>query len=139
VRFFLSKAQSEWGVRASDVEASALRALTNYPWPGNVRQLQHAIERAALLGTGDEITADALPEYIFQHTTAERSPALIEPPGADLSLRQQLRRYERALIEEALRRAAGNRQVAAKLLRVPMRTVFRRMRACGITGEKESN
>jgi DNA-binding NtrC family response regulator len=136
LEFFLAKARDEWGVRAREVAPEALRALLTYTWPGNVRQLQHAVERAALLGTGETIVPSALPQYIFQDAANVRGPALLEPPGVDLALRQQLRRYERALIEEALRRAAGNRQVAAKLLRIPMRTVFRRMRACGITSEK---
>jgi two-component system, NtrC family, response regulator AtoC len=136
VEFFLAKARDEWGVRAREVAPEALRALLTYTWPGNVRQLQHAVERAALLGTGETIVPSALPQYIFQDAANLRGQALLEPPGVDLALRQQLRRYERALIEEALRRAAGNRQVAAKLLRIPMRTVFRRMRACGITSEK---
>jgi len=138
VRFFLQKARAEWGVSARDVAPDALRALSGYAWPGNVRQLQHAVERAALLGTGDTIVASALPAYIFQNAAAAaRAQVSFEAPGVDLALRQQLRRYERALIEEALRRAAGNRQVAAKLLRIPVRTVFRRMRACGILSDKE--
>jgi transcriptional regulator with PAS, ATPase and Fis domain len=47
-------------------------------------------------------------------------------------LRQRLLGYEKSLIEEALRRADGRRRVAAKLLRVSLRTLFRRIRACGI-------
>jgi DNA-binding NtrC family response regulator len=137
VRFFLQKARADWGARARDVAPDALRALAGYAWPGNVRQLQHAVERAALLGTGETIVASALPAYIFQHAASGRTPPSFDAPGVDLALRQQLRRYERALIEEALRRSAGNRQVAAKLLRIPVRTVFRRMRACGLITDKE--
>ncbi|HEY6558991.1 MAG TPA: sigma 54-interacting transcriptional regulator [Polyangiaceae bacterium] len=136
VRLFLHKARAEWGARARDVAPDALRALCSYAWPGNVRQLQHAVERAALLGTGDTIVASALPAYIFQDAAASRTPVSFDAGGVDLALRQQLRRFERALIEEALRRAAGNRQVAAKLLRIPVRTVFRRMRACGLITDK---
>ncbi len=133
-RHFLARARGEWGVRAREFSDEAMLALKAYAWPGNVRQLRHAVERAALLGTGDAIVPSSLPRYIFQDAGSVRAPSL-EPPMVDLALRQQLRRYERALNEEALRRAAGDRQVAAKLLRIPIRTVFRRMRAVGITSD----
>jgi two-component system C4-dicarboxylate transport response regulator DctD len=55
----------------------------------------------------------------------------------ELALKEQVQRYERAVIEEALRRAGGNRQVAAKLLRVPLRTLFRKLRTPTSGGPKE--
>jgi DNA-binding NtrC family response regulator len=61
------------------------------------------------------------------------TPATAAPEAApvQLALKQELRRYERALIDEALRRAGGNRLAAAKLLRIPLRTLFRKLRASG--------
>jgi DNA-binding NtrC family response regulator len=127
VRFFLARTRREWSVAARDIEGAALEALQNYGWPGNVRQLRYAVERTALLCSQELIKAADLPDYVFTAPKGKKEqPALSEL--ADLALREHLLKYERALIDEAMRRAAGNRGVAAKLLRIPVRTLFRRMR-----------
>jgi DNA-binding NtrC family response regulator len=133
VRLFLARARSEWGVRATAIASDALEALARYHWPGNVRQLKHALERAALLAKAETIEARDLPSFIFASPSLPARP--VAPVTIDLGLRQELQRYERSLIEGALQRAAGNREVAAKLLRVPIRTLYRRMRACRIGGD----
>ncbi len=105
--------------------------LRNASWPGNVRQLRNAVERAALLGTGERIGLADWPEHVASRATHAPEGLPWQPPAGDLALRRRMRHYERALIEEALRRAGGNRQVAAKLLRIPLRTLFRKIRAAG--------
>jgi DNA-binding NtrC family response regulator len=138
-QLFLSRAREEWGIGTRQVTPEALRVLSCYSWPGNVRQLRHAVERSALLGASDVLRVEDLPDYLVE---SERVPALAprgsDPaPPLDLSLRQQMQRYERVLIDEALRRAGGNRQAAAKLLRVPLRTLFRKLRATGPEDDKD--
>jgi two-component system, NtrC family, response regulator AtoC len=120
---FLAKARKEWGVRPREIDANALNLLRLYAWPGNVRQLRHAIERAALLGSGEAIAVTDLPDYIVSGTNAQQIPV------AELGLKELVQRYERTLIDDALRRAGGSRQLAAKLLRIPLRTLFRKMRS----------
>jgi two-component system, NtrC family, response regulator AtoC len=136
-RLFLHKARAEWGARASSVAPDAIALLGSCSWPGNVRQLRHAIERAALLAPGETIRPEHLPDSVLQSQMSQQHVPL-EPPIVDLSLREQLERYERRLIEEALRRAAGSRQIAARLLRIPLRTLFRRMNTCGVTDPPRS-
>ncbi|HEX4351882.1 MAG TPA: sigma 54-interacting transcriptional regulator, partial [Polyangiales bacterium] len=132
-RLFLQRACREWNLPARELATDAIEALLACGWPGNVRQLRYAIERAALLARGRVITANDLPEYVRERAAPTASPVLLAP---DLGLRQQLRRYERMLIDEALRRSGGNRQAAAKLLRVPLRTLFRKMRGPGAHEEE---
>jgi DNA-binding NtrC family response regulator len=129
-RLFLARARREWDVRAREIAREAMAALERYAWPGNVRQLRHAIERSALLGGGETIAVADLPEYVLARVpeTPERTPPELAVESGDLALKERVRRFERALIDEALRRAGGNRQVAAKLLRIPLRTLFRKMR-----------
>jgi DNA-binding NtrC family response regulator len=127
VRLFLRKARSEWNARAEHVSQEALAILSGYAWPGNVRQLRYAVERASLVAQDTVIEARDLPQYVFDGR-ASAKVALPEPSFEQLALRQQLRRYECALIDEALRQACGNRQAAAKLLRIPLRTLFRKLR-----------
>jgi transcriptional regulator with PAS, ATPase and Fis domain len=92
-----------------------------------------AIRRDSVsLAPKEELPGDAseLPVDGEAFVLAKAGPG--EGPLPELTFRQQLRRYEKGLIEEALRRAHGNRRVAAKLLRIPLRTLFRRIRTCGV-------
>jgi two-component system response regulator AtoC len=136
VRHFLEKARHEWRVRAEDLRPDAIDALCRYGWPGNVRQLRFAIERAALLAAGREIRISDLPDYVLCSVAPEPQPSL--ETLSDLRLRERLRKFERSLIDEAMRRSGGNRGIAAKLLGIPVRTLFRRMRASdGVLEEEE--
>jgi transcriptional regulator with PAS, ATPase and Fis domain len=136
VHLVLEQARREWTVSVERVAPDALDAIRRYSWPGNVRQLRHAIERAALLSDGASITREDLPPYVFQ-VELPALPCDDVQAHVELALKPHLRRYERALIDEALKRTAGNRQMAAKLLRIPLRTLFRKLRASGSpNGEK---
>jgi two-component system response regulator AtoC len=131
-RLFLARAAREWGAGVREVTPEAMEVLRHANWPGNVRQLRHVVERAALLATGPRIGVTDWPESVAgqAHRTLPMSTTS-GLPVAELALKQQLRIYERALIEESLRRTGGNRQLAAKLLRIPLRTLFRRIRTSG--------
>jgi DNA-binding NtrC family response regulator len=128
-QLFLSRACREWKLPRREFSPQALEALRRCAWPGNVRQLRYAVERAALLAAGRVVGENDLPDYVRSSVTpAHELPFVF---GAELGLKQQLKHYERMLIDEALRRAGGNRQAAAKLLRVPIRTLFRKLRGPG--------
>ncbi len=127
---FIEQTRTEWGTGARSVDVNAKAALRQFPWPGNVRQLRHAVERAALLCKGELISVSDLPEYVISDAPREQAPPSLAGL-TDLALREQVSRFERALMDEALRRAAGNRRAAAKLLRIPVRTFFRKMRMSG--------
>jgi transcriptional regulator with PAS, ATPase and Fis domain len=79
-----------------------------------------------------------LPEYVFEGTREKKEARLPLADLDELGLRDHVVKYERALIDEALRRAGGNRRAAAKLLRIPVRTLFRKMRVPGATEEPET-
>jgi two-component system response regulator AtoC len=134
VRHFLQQVSRDWGMRLREMTPEAMEQLRRCSWPGNVRQLRHAVERGALLAASEVIGVADLPDYVTADVGALALVAATERPVGELSLKHQLRCYERALIEEALRRAGGNRQAAAKLLRIPLRTLFRRIRACTAPG-----
>jgi DNA-binding NtrC family response regulator len=129
-QLFLAQARRDWGARARSITPEALDVLRRCAWPGNVRQLRYAIERAALLGGGETIGVADLPRTVTDDLSPSTHGApLVRAIPVELALKQQLRQYERALIDEALRRAGGNREAAAKLLRIPLRTLFRKLRA----------
>jgi DNA-binding NtrC family response regulator len=138
VRRFVERARQEWDIRTSGVAADAMDALRAYAWPGNVRQLRHAIERAALLSTSDVIKLQDLPDYVFARAERKEAPQFVTGLS-DLALRDQLVKFERALIEEALQRTGGNRRAASRLLRIPVRTLFRKLRTTSEPNDGEAS
>ena len=102
----------------------ALQALESYEWPGNVRELQHAVERAVVLTAGAEVDLGDLPEAV-RCCAAEpgRGPAstLAIPLGTPLE------EIERMVIRETLRHTRGDKNLAARLLGVAPRTIYRKL------------
>jgi len=119
--YLLGSLAARHGLPAATLDGPALAALARHPWPGNVRELRNVLERALVVRGGGAIhTADlALPE-----------PATGAVPGA-VPLERDER--ERRAVLEALRRADGNRERAAALLGVSVRTLYYRLRRLGIT------
>ncbi|HVF91306.1 MAG TPA: sigma-54 dependent transcriptional regulator [Blastocatellia bacterium] len=107
--------------------ASARNLIMNYSWPGNVRQLESAIERAILLCEGDEIDAEDLPVEIRQ----ENSPATafnFKLPPEGISFED----LERSLIIQAMEQTGWNITRAAKLLGLSFRTLQYRLEKFGL-------
>ena len=99
---------------------AALARLRAYPWPGNVRELEHAVERAVILARGGLIDLADLPPAVSQaEPTARVVPIPIGMP---------LDEVEQRLIEETLRLTKGNKELAAKLLGIASRTIYRKLK-----------
>src|SRR5262249_43972325 len=120
-------------IRGINADASAL--LVAYAWPGNVRDLRNAIERAVVIARGDVVTADDLPERVRStgaDVPAEPAARGQAPPGAPEDFRTQIDRFESELILTALREAGWNQTEAARRLRLPLRTFIYKMNSHGI-------
>jgi DNA-binding NtrC family response regulator len=148
---FLAECRRQWGVRVEGVEPDAFERMRDYPWPGNIRQLRSAIERAALVAPLRRVRVADLPPYLRQHENARVAASQPESSTAtqsavspsdlaasDSGLKPALRDYETRMIQQALARTGGNRLAAAKLLRIPRRTLYRRMQALGLAAAGES-
>jgi len=116
---------------AMHVSQSAMRALMAYQWPGNVRQLENAVERAVALGAGrQEIDSTDLPPEV--QATPQATPApFVDFPDEGLDLPGYLASVERDLIHRALDRTRGNRNKAADLLRIKRTTLVEKLRRIG--------
>ncbi|MBI1892941.1 MAG: sigma-54-dependent Fis family transcriptional regulator, partial [Candidatus Rokubacteria bacterium] len=99
---------------------AALARLRAYPWPGNVRELEHAVERAVILVRGTLIDVADLPPAISQTEAVTRVVSI--PIGMPLD------EVEQRLIEETLKLTKGNKELAAKLLGIASRTIYRKLR-----------
>ncbi len=99
------------------ITAEAIEALSSYGWPGNVRELENAIERAVVLCRSDAIGVEDL-------------PAAVRPGGGKRRLvfdvGTPLQAVERRMIEETLRQCNGDKTLAASLLGITSRTIYRR-------------
>jgi DNA-binding NtrC family response regulator len=110
------------------LEQSAMRRLMAYSWPGNVRQLENAVERAVALGAGrQQIEAADLPPEI-QATPEPMTSPVLDFPEEGLDLPAYLSSIERELIQRSLERTGGNRNRAAELLKIKRTTLVEKLK-----------
>jgi DNA-binding NtrC family response regulator len=131
VQHFLDKFRPEVaGATRSPMTVSqeAMRHLMAYPWPGNVRQLENAIERAVAFGAGrSQIDVADLPPEV-QEAQELTVPAAIALPESGLDLAEYVGRIERELIQLSLDRTGGNKGQAAKLLNLKRTTLVEKLK-----------
>ena len=104
------------------VDDKTMRALRDAPWPGNVRQLQHYIERAVVTTAGPWLRCDDLVS----------GGIVIEDESLRSTSRGAVAQSERARIVDALQKTAGNRLKAAKLLKISRASLYNKLRAYSI-------
>jgi len=108
-----------------------MRVLMAFSWPGNVRQLENAIERAVTLSSGrKEIDLPDLPPEIQAVPEATAAP-FVEFPDDGLDMPAYLSSIEKDLIKRSLQRTGGNRNKAAELLRIKRTTLVEKLKRLG--------
>jgi two-component system response regulator HydG len=112
----LAKKNRKENVRAFTPEA--LDALNSWEWPGNVRELENAIERAVVLCRDDVVGLEHLPKGMRAGRGAKQ--------WLSFEVGTQLKQVERQMIEETLRYTSGDKSLAASLLGITARTIYRR-------------
>jgi DNA-binding NtrC family response regulator len=136
--FFLAAVERAGREDLEGFSPEAVDAMTRYEWPGNVRALENAVERAVLLSAGPRIEVADLPARIRGESpapTAATTHAVFEPlPEAGLDLRATLDRYEGALIRQALERTGWNKNRAAQLLHMNRTTLVEMIKRKSIQG-----
>ncbi len=110
---FLTRHAVRYGKPLSRFSHEALAALRRYAWPGNIRELDHAVERAVLLARAEEVQGSDL--------------ALVWPEGPPGTGTRSLDEVERDTIRNALDRAGGNVSLAAKELGLSRSALYRRL------------
>jgi two-component system response regulator HydG len=98
----------------------ALEVLENYAWPGNVRELEHAVERAVVLCRADTLDVGDLPESVRKGPLGHATQLVI-PIGTPME------EIERRVIHETLRHTKGDKTLAARLLGIASRTIYRKL------------
>lgn len=120
------------GLKVKPLSQAALRVLMAYDWPGNIRQLENAIEHAVAMSARlDEITAESLPAEV--HDTDVATPTHdISIPDEGISFTSVVSQLERDLILRCLQRTGGNKRQAARLLQLSRTTFIDKMQRLNI-------
>jgi len=137
---FMRKGALVAGRRVDEISPEALAALRSYAWPGNIRQLEWAMERAVVLGETDRIEMADLPPEIVPPAPAagpasDPAAAPASPPtagAAPVISEPSWEEHEKAKINEALQRTSGNITRAAQMLGMTFRTLQYRLEKFGI-------
>jgi DNA-binding NtrC family response regulator len=111
------------------ISAAALGRLRAYRWPGNIRQLENAIQHAALVCRGSEILPQNLPDALRTETAAP-----VEPKSPTGTLQDSRLAAERTVIERALAASSNNRARTAHALGISRVTLYKKMKVLGLTG-----
>ncbi len=116
---FLQVYRAENDRDISGFSAEALDTLQDYDWPGNVRELENAIERAVVLDTDNLIDVDDLAEHVESGNSEGRHITI--PLGTSLD------EIEQMVLHETLKMTQGDKKLAAKLLGIATRTIYRKL------------
>ncbi len=118
LRTYVAKNRSNIKVMSQEV----LHAFQDYPWPGNIRELENIIERGVIVCLGDTLTRRDLPDHL-QHGGGAVPDHLVEP---------ELPEYERRLISRTLEKVDGQRQAAAEILGISLEELELKLRSYGV-------
>ena len=130
---FLEKARNKLNKNIVGIEERAINAMVNYPWPGNLREMQNVIERAAVL-THDEIIKLGNLPLSFAESYAEEGEDVIDLRSFKMEREPHVLRVEKKLIQRYLSDAGGNVSKAAQLANIPRRTFYRLLDKHGLKG-----
>lgn len=125
---FIAKYASNDGAAPVRITPDAMRRLTAYDWPGNIRELENVIERATILCVDAAVTAECLPSRV----NGGMGTAGAHPSDENLSIRKAEDALERELIRKALAKTGGNRTKAAKILEISLRSLLYKLKEFGI-------
>jgi two-component system, NtrC family, response regulator AtoC len=124
IKHLLARRVQSPGAPRLEIDAEAEELLVAFDWPGNVRQLENVLHRAAILADGGHIHVCDLPPEVAR-VGASSAPG--EGSGGEGTLRERLRRFEVSLIRRAIDEAAGDRRAAAQRLGIGLSSLYRKL------------
>jgi len=128
--YFLARYVQRNQLASTGLTTDAISALENYSFPGNVRELEHLIERAAVKAGGRAITADLIQEELAREKSA--APGIFDVQAAEsMPFHEAVATWERHLIEQALQVSNGNKSDAARKLGVHRRLLYEKLTQLG--------
>jgi DNA-binding NtrC family response regulator len=132
VHHFIDKICGLEDIPRKEISPAAVERLCTYSWPGNVRQLENAVEMAvALSGDASELYPGdfPLPQAVESRPTAHGSAPSIRLPDDGLDFERTVTRFERSILSQALERTRGNKKMAAEMLRLKRTTLSSKLKS----------
>jgi two-component system response regulator PilR (NtrC family) len=136
VDHFLAKFALEQGKQIEKVSSLAARVLSNYDYPGNVRELENLIERCVTLERSDQLTAENLPPKLVEQPPPASAPGEMDIPPDGIDLNRVTEEVERQLVSRALALTGGNRSRASRLLGISLRSLRYRLVKLGMDSDE---
>src|SRR5881398_2006995 len=127
VNHFLQKQASATGGEPKKIDAEAVDILCHYNYPGNVRELENAIERACALCENDMILASDLPPHIVSHAKGDKTDQMLASMPVGQTLDDFVQQQERNYIDATLQHCDDSREKAASMLGISMATLYRKI------------
>lgn len=118
VKHFIEKYSKQLNKKVTGTDNAAMRALLNYDWEGNIRELENVIERAIVLGEGELITLQDLPHNLNGTNEALKSPG---------SLKEAMKVYERQHIIRILEETENDKKQTADILQIGLSSLYRKI------------
>jgi DNA-binding NtrC family response regulator len=136
-RHFVGKSCKSNNLALKTLTQEAVRALMAYNWPGNIRQLENAIEHAvAMSGPEREIVPSTLPADVLESSGSLLMPT-VAIPDEGLNFQQVVQQLERELITRCLEKTSGNKRQAARLLQLSRTTLIDKLHRLNIAAAGE--
>ena len=136
-RHFVGKSCKSNNLALKTLTQEAVRALMAYNWPGNIRQLENAIEHAvAMSGPEREIAPSTLPADVLESSGALLMPT-VAIPDEGLNFQSVVQQLERELITRCLEKTGGNKRQAARLLQLSRTTLIDKLHRLNIAAAAE--
>jgi len=120
-KYFLEKFNRLNGRSIQGFSVETLKLLESHTWPGNIRELEHAIERAVVMETGNWINPENLPDEL-RTPSVDRQTAVRVPEGG-IDMEKHVEEIEKEMIINALKNAKGSKKDAARLLNMSLRSL----------------
>ena len=127
VHHFLQKQAAASGGEPKKIDQKAVEILSHYDYPGNVRELENAIERACALCENETILPADLPPNIVASALGEKEEQARASMPVGETLDNFIQQQERAYIEATLAHCGGSREKAASMLGISMATLYRKV------------
>ncbi len=127
VHHFLQKQAGSNGGEPKKIDPKAVDILSHYGYPGNVRELENAIERACALCENEMILPADLPPHIVSEALGEKADQVRATMPVGQKLDDFIQQQERGYIEETLEHCGGAREKAATMLGISMATLYRKV------------
>ncbi|MNT35686.1 Nitrogen assimilation regulatory protein [compost metagenome] len=119
------------------ISQESIECLSNYPWPGNIRELENLVERLSILKGQGQIEMIDLPTKYRSAKTATAEIGAVDIPDNGMDFNSAVDAYENALILRALEKTGWNRNQAAALLRLNRTTLVEKIKKKGLTPPNE--